>query len=147
MELKGNESTLNRPLGERAINAPAVLIHIPGYIEMIQNEKAWQHNDRNAITVFKSEDMTVVLTRLKDGASLEEVKTEGYTTLFVLEGQLQSSSGEEKNCVAGDLLIFHPAVSFSITAKKESSFLLTHFVGRMRYQNVGLKLVPILSIA
>ena len=49
------EATYNRPEGDREIDSPVLLIDIPDLIEQIKDENAWKENDRNAITVFKTE--------------------------------------------------------------------------------------------
>ncbi|MEJ0103628.1 MAG: hypothetical protein WDO19_14220 [Bacteroidota bacterium] len=96
---------------------------------MIKEEKAWQQGDRNGITVFKSEGLTLVITCLKKGANLADVRTEGYSTLFLVTGKLRCRSGdEEKLSQPGDVLIFHPLVVYSIFAEEETAFLLTHYM-------------------
>jgi len=128
MEIKNNDATRNRPYGERVLDAPAVLIHLPQYIQMIREEKAWEQNDRNGITVFKSDELSLVVTCLKKGAELEDVHTDGYSSLFVIAGSLRSQSGnDEKQIGAGDVLVFHPQITYSILAEEESSFLLSHY--------------------
>ena len=39
MDEKYNESTINRPEGERLVDAPVVQIDIPGFIKRIKREK------------------------------------------------------------------------------------------------------------
>src|SRR5690606_19743096 len=70
MEFKRNESTLNRPEGDRVLDAPYVFIDIPSYIDQVKQEKAWEKNDRNGITVYKSDRVTIVITALQAGAEI-----------------------------------------------------------------------------
>jgi quercetin dioxygenase-like cupin family protein len=128
MPIKINEATKNRPGGTRVLDAPAVLVHLPHYQEMIKHEKAWQEGDRNGITVFKNEDISVVLTTLEPGAKLENVQVRGYSTLNLLKGKISMKAGDDtKEAETGDLLIFHPFIIYSIEAVEESSFVLTHY--------------------
>ena len=61
MEEKMNESTPQRPEGERTVNAPLVTIDLPRFMEQIKKEAAWLNGPRNAITGFKSERLRLVL--------------------------------------------------------------------------------------
>ena len=67
MEIKRNEATFNRPDGDRVLDGTYVFVDIPSYIRQIKEEKAWEKNDRNGITVFKSENITQVITVLHAG--------------------------------------------------------------------------------
>ena len=128
MSIKINEATKNRPGGTRVLDAPAVLVHIPHYLDMIRHEKAWQEGDRNGITVFKNQDISVVITMLEKDAKLEEVQMKGYTSLYLLKGKISMQAGDDrKEATAGDLMIFHPCITYSIEAIEESSFALTHY--------------------
>ena len=71
MEIKRNESTRNRPEGDRVLDAPYVFANLPAFIEQVKDEKSWGKGDRNAITVFKTTNMTIVLSALKQGASIK----------------------------------------------------------------------------
>ena len=57
MDEKFNEATKNRPAGDRLLDSPVVLMDIPTFIKQLRNEKAWEENDRNSITVFKTGKM------------------------------------------------------------------------------------------
>ena len=65
MEEKFNESTINRPEGDRLLDAPFVIADLNAYIKQITEEDAWFKNDRNAITIFKGDHVTVVLIALR----------------------------------------------------------------------------------
>ena len=128
MDIKINEATKNRPEGTRVLNAPAVLVHISNFLDLIKNEKAWDESDRNGITVFKNEDITVVITSLKKDPKQEDIQTEGYSTLYLLSGNLEIKAGDDtKKAVTGDFLLFHPGIYYSILAVEESSYFLAHY--------------------
>ena len=63
MENKRNEATLNRPEGDRVLDAPYVFVNIPEFIRQLKSEEAWQKNDRNGITVFKTGRVTTEIGR------------------------------------------------------------------------------------
>ena len=48
MPVKINDATINRPDGNRIIDAPAVSIDLQQFLTQLKDEKAWEKNDRNA---------------------------------------------------------------------------------------------------
>ena len=86
MENKRNEATMNRPKGDRVLDAPYVFVNIPEFIRQLKSEETWQKNDRNGITVFKSGRVTMVLTCLHAKAILKNNLVDGIFTLQVIEG-------------------------------------------------------------
>jgi hypothetical protein len=128
MVIKNNEATANRPEGDRILDAPYVFINLPEYLRMIKDEKAWIVNDRNGITLFKGNGLTVVLTALKKGAVLNKVETEGFMTLQLLEGSVIVNTPDgNMNVQPNQMMVFRPAIQYSVSAGIESSFLLSHY--------------------
>ena len=68
MEEKFNEATQQLPEGDRAMDATLVTIDLPSFIKRIKQESTWKDSDRNAITVFKTNGMRLVLIALHAGA-------------------------------------------------------------------------------
>ena len=127
MENKRNEATLNRPEGDRVIDAPYVFINIPDYIRQLRSEEAWQKNDRNGITVFKTGRVTMVLTCLHAKAELKDVLVDGIFTIHVLEGIVRVTSPDgEVDMQANQVMAFHQLVDHSIVAQMDSVLLLTN---------------------
>jgi quercetin dioxygenase-like cupin family protein len=126
MEIKRNEATRNRPLGDRVLDAPYVLADLPAFIEQVKDEKSWEKNDRNAITVFKSDNMTIVVSALRDGAVIKDNTVNGFFTVHVLSGKLRIET-LEGDIEAGEnnLITFHPSIPHSIEAKTDTVLLLT----------------------
>lgn len=125
MENKRNEATLNRPEGDRVIDAPYVFINIPEYIRQLKSEDAWQKNDRNGITVFKTGRVTMVLTCLHAKAELKDVLVDGIFTIHVLEGIVRVTSPDgEVDMQANQVMAFHQLVDHSIVAQMDSVLLL-----------------------
>ena len=92
MEEKFNEATPQRPQGDRIVDAPLVQINLPFFIEQIRKEKPWIDSDRNAITVFKTNGMRIVLIALHKGAEMIKHSAEGLISVQVLEGQILFST-------------------------------------------------------
>ncbi|MBK5269808.1 MAG: hypothetical protein JJE22_02220, partial [Bacteroidia bacterium] len=61
MKSKSNEATALRPEGDRVLNAPLVEMDLNKFIAQLKQETTWADSDRNSITVFKSDNMTIVL--------------------------------------------------------------------------------------
>lgn len=126
MEIKANEATRNRPEGTRPIDAPAVLADLNKYISQLKYEEAWQKNDRNGITLFKTEGCTIVLTALHTNAVIDEYKAKGIVIVQVLEGHINVNIGDETiNAAAGHLVTLHDYTEHTIEALENSVVLLT----------------------
>ena len=127
MENKRNEATLNRPEGDRVIDAPYVFINIPEFIRQLKSEDAWQKNDRNGITVFKTDRVTTVLTCLRAKAVLKDNLVDGIFTIHVIEGIVRVKSPDgDVDMQANQVVVFHQLVDHSIEAMMDSVLLLTN---------------------
>ena len=124
--IKSNESTPLRPEGERELDAPMVTIDLFSLKTQIKEEETYKNSDRNAITVFKSEGMRIVLVALHEGAEMKTHTAPGIISVQVLEGNI-SFKTEQKTAdrTAGQMLALHAGIPHSVIAKKDSVFLLT----------------------
>src|SRR6187549_525713 len=121
MEIKRNEATRNRPEGDRVLDAPYVFADLPEFTRQVKDEKAWEKSDRNAITVFKTEGMTIVLTAMKEGAVIKDNTVNGFFTVQVIEGSVRMETLEGDNKMTSNQLIsFHPGVPHSIEATTDA---------------------------
>ncbi len=128
MEIRRNEATINRPEGDRVLNAPYLFIDIPSFIEQVKQEKAWEKNDRNGITVFKSDQVTIVVTALQAGAEITENTVDGLLTVQLMKGDARiKTPGGDINMQAGQIISFHPGVPHSVTAISDAVFLLSNY--------------------
>ena len=126
MQEKYNESTINRPEGERPISAPLILIDIPSYIKQIKNEKAWDENDRNSITVFKSDKLRVLIVALHKKAEMHTERPQNILSIQMIRGKIKLYTNEKTTVVEEDqLLVLHENISYRVEAVKKSVFLLT----------------------
>ncbi|HWH61942.1 MAG TPA: hypothetical protein VNS50_01640 [Ginsengibacter sp.] len=126
MENTEIDSTRNRPEGERQINSPVLLIDIPSYIEQIKNEQAWQDGDRNAITVFKSDKMRIILVALHRKAEMQTEHPENILSIQVIKGKISLIANvEETHADKEQIIALHEKIPYKIKAVKKSLILLT----------------------
>lgn len=126
MEEKYNEATHNRPEGDRPVDTPLVLIDIPQFIRQIKKEKAWDKNDRNAITVFKSDKMSIVVVAMRKKAEMTTERPENIISVQVLDGKIKLlTSNEVTELRAEEMFVLHANIPYKIEAVKKSIFLLT----------------------
>jgi mannose-6-phosphate isomerase class I len=120
------ESTHNRPEGERTIDTSQLLIDVPSFIKQIKSEKQWRKGDRNAITVFKSDKMRIVLTGLRKKAEMHTQHPENVLSLHVIDGKISLKAQFKKIKISrGQVLALHEKVPYSITAVKKTMLLMT----------------------
>ena len=125
METKFNEATLNRPKGERILDAPFVFTDIKKFSRQLLEEKAWKKNDRNGITVFKTDDLTMVLTWLHEGAVIMDNLVERLIIIQVLKGAIDftvqnGSTRLEKR----QIITVHAGVGHAIRAMEDTLLLI-----------------------
>jgi len=126
METKHNESTELRPDGGRLMDAPVVPINVPEFIQTIKNEPAWKKSDRNAMTIYKTNGMRIVLIALHEDAVMEKHTTNGIVSVQLLDGEINFNVNNESFLLKpGQIIALHRNVPHSVAAIKESVFLLT----------------------
>src|SRR5215831_18800024 len=126
MERRYNESTINRPEGERLLDAPLVKMDIYEFIQQLRNESAWQRNDRNGITIYKTQGMRIVLVIMHPDAEMRPQTIDGIVNFHVLEGLLQITTQDQKEDIeAGQMLSLHAHVQHMVKAMEETTFILT----------------------
>ncbi len=123
---KYNQATELRPEGDRLLDAQLVEIDLNSFRKQIKEEQAWVDSDRNAITIFKSDEMRLVLIAMHGGAELKTHTAPGIISVQVLEGEIVFGTAEKTaNLTEGQMVTLHKGVPHSVFAKKESTFLLT----------------------
>ena len=126
MNEKYNEATAQRPQGDRTVDAPLVSIDLELFVEQIKTEKTWEDSDRNAITIFKTNGMRIVLIALHKNAELSRHTANGIISVQVLEGKMIFNTDQRSvELSKGQLLTLHQGIPHSIVAKEETVFLLT----------------------
>lgn len=128
MEIKTNEATRNRPEGDRVLDAPYVYANIPAFIKQVKEEESYGKSDRNAITVFKTDNMTIVVLALKEGAVIKDNIVEGLLSVQVLEGAIKLETLEGDGDMGEQhLMIFHPGIPHSLEARLDTVLLITTY--------------------
>jgi quercetin dioxygenase-like cupin family protein len=107
--------------------AGAVLrFDLPAELAQLQTEPTWEFSDRNAITLVKEGDLRLTLTRLKDGARMDEHRTDGFSCVQVLEGRLRVVvAGVAHDLGPGEVIALGRQVPHEVTALEDAAFLLT----------------------
>jgi len=125
MEIKRNDATLLRPEGDRVLDAPYVFMNFDEFRKQVKEEEAWEKRDRNGITIFKTDNLTTVLTCLHKDASIKENTVDGLFQVQVLDGKIRISTDDgDSEMKEGQMMVFHPNVRHSINALKKSTLLL-----------------------
>lgn len=123
---KHNAATPLRPEGNRLLDAPMVVMDLHAFRQQIKREQAWRISDRNAITVFKSAGLRVLLVALHAGAEMKTHTSAGTITLQVLEGHISFQTDPQgAELTQGQLLALHGTIPHRVLAREESVFLLT----------------------
>jgi quercetin dioxygenase-like cupin family protein len=126
MEEKFNEATNNRPEGHRTLDAAMVTVNLSQFIKQIRDEEQWKKSDRNAITIFKSLVMLMVLIALHKDAEMVKHTAKGMISIHVLEGEIEFiTSYQTVHVSSGQVLILHEGIEHSVYARQETVFLLT----------------------
>jgi quercetin dioxygenase-like cupin family protein len=126
MEQKYNEATKLRPQGDRLIDGPLVKIDVPTFMQILRDEKTWEESDRNAITVFKTNAMRIVLMALHQGAEINRHAAAGILNIQVLTGRILINTDiQSVDLEQGQILTLHKNIIHSVIAIEETFFLLT----------------------
>lgn len=126
MENKSNDATPQRPEGDRVLSAQLVEMDLNKVIDQIKGETTWTESDRNAVTIFKSDTMRIVLMGLHEHAELKPHKVNGMISVQVLEGKINFVAEQQTSLIEkGQMIALHENITHSVVALTETFFLLT----------------------
>ncbi len=126
MEIKQNDATDLRPEGSRLLDAPSVTMDIAEFVRQIKNEESWKTGDRNAITVYKTDGMRIVVMALHKDAELKRHKADGILCVQVIDGRINFMTDESSvELETNQMIALHKGLYHSVKAIKESVFMLT----------------------
>ncbi|MCY7291146.1 MAG: cupin domain-containing protein [Ferruginibacter sp.] len=126
MENKYNDSTPQRPDGERILNADLVEMNLNQFVLQIKKESTWLDSDRNSMTIFKSEILTIVLLGLHKNAEMKTHQANGVISVQVLEGKINFNTQQKTvSLEKGQMIALHENIPHSVIALEETFFLLT----------------------
>jgi len=125
MQTKFNEATINRPEGSRILDAPFVFMDLAKYSHQLKHEEAWQKNDRNSITIFKTREFTMVLCWLREEALIMDNLVGGHVTIQVIEGTIDFSvETSTTEMTQKQMITIHPGIMHTIRAVSNSLILI-----------------------
>ena len=94
-------------------------------IEQLKCEPAWQ-NGRNAKTMVKYPDFTIVLMLMKAKTRIEEHHADGRISVQTIAGHIRMHvAGKDFDLPVGHLLALDYEVRHDVEALEDSAFLLT----------------------
>ena len=125
MENKLNEATALRPEGDRVLNAPLVEMDLNKFMQQIKAETTWQSSGHNSITIFKSEELRIVLIGLHENATLKPHSAHANISVQVLEGDRFITDSEAVLLSKGQMIALQSSITHSVEAQAESFILLT----------------------
>ncbi len=129
VENKSNEATPLRPEGDRLLDAPLVEMDLNNFILQIKHEITWATTDHNSITIFKSDNTTVVLIGMHQNAELKKHKAYGNIHVQVLEGKINFCTEQQTvSLQKGQMIALKADIPHSVLALEDSFFLLTVIV-------------------
>lgn len=127
MQTKYNEATINRPEGERVLDAPYVVTDMDTHVKHLKEEEAWEKKDYNSMTIYKTKGVTIVLTCLRNNASISNITVDGLLTVQVLTGAIDFIVDNRSIVLEQrQLITLHPEIVHTIRAREESTILLTN---------------------
>jgi quercetin dioxygenase-like cupin family protein len=133
---KHNDPTNQRPEGDRLIDGPMVSIDLALFIEQLKEEKAWKEGKRNAVTVFKTNELRIVLIALREGSEMARHVADGIISVQVLEGRMQIETDQYLvELGKGQMLVLHQEIFHSVKAVQETIFLLTVTKATVAYRD------------
>ena len=95
-------------------------------VAQLRSERAWLAGDRNAKTLVKEVDFTVVLIALRTGGRMAEHQTSGQITVQCLDGRLRLLFADEVvDLPPGRFVSLTRALPHAVEAQEDSAFLLT----------------------
>lgn len=123
---KSNQATQLRPEGDRILDSELLEIDLSKFSKQIKQEQAWINGDRNAITLFKSDGLRIVMIALHEGAEMKTHTAPGIISVQLLEGNILFRTAKQSSeLIEGQMLTLHAGIAHSVLAKKESTFLLS----------------------
>jgi hypothetical protein len=131
MEFHRNKATDRRPEGDRVLDAPFVVIDNLFASANIHAESETGQQDKVAFTVFKSDELAIVLVQLAAGQGMDPGKTAGTMLLQPRQGMLQVQINDQLlELETTQMLVIHPEMNCSILAITGSQFFLMNCMSK-----------------
>lgn len=126
------DATALRPEGDRILDTSLVEMDLNSFIHQIKNETTWATTNHNSITIFKSDNTTIVLIGMHQNAELKKHKAYGNIHVQVLEGKINFSTEQQTvSLQKGQMIALKADIPHSVQALEDSFFLLTVIVNNI----------------
>ncbi len=113
------------------VKAAIAEFSISNLSKQLKSENAWHSKKRNSVTVFKSDDLHILLVAMHAVTRMPGHKVDVPLTIQALEGRIKVITKKQTLALEkGSLIILESGISHDIEAIKESVFLLTLAIGR-----------------
>lgn len=110
----------------RTLSGPAITFSIAEEIGLLRQEPEWIAGTRNAVTVVKSANLSVVLIALRKDANLCGHQVDGPITLQVISGAVRFGvAGKPQDLAAGTVIALDKSIAHDIQAVEDSELMLT----------------------
>ena len=120
------DATTQNPERERMLFGPLVQMNLRKHIKQLKKESAWQTQDHNSITIYKSNNATIVLRGMHKKSERKHTSANGDATIQVLRDKIQVATDKKTYTLKkGQMLGIEAKIAHSIRAKRESFYLLT----------------------
>lgn len=120
-----SNATVNRPDGERLLDAAVVRFDLPEYTRKLMDERIWENTTRNSITLLHNDYMRIVLVVIKGGQEMCH-GVERALSIQVLSGRVNVETDEETFSMdEGEMAALRPRVRHFVFAEKQAVVLLT----------------------
>jgi quercetin dioxygenase-like cupin family protein len=108
------------------LTGTALTFDLVAEAEALKREPTWAQSGHNAKTLVKHPDVRVVLIALRQGARMQEHKTDQCVTLHALTGRLRVHlASEHLDLPMGALMALDHTVVHDVEALEDSVLLLT----------------------
>lgn len=108
------------------MTAAVTVLDLAQEVATLHREPAWQQSDRNAKTFVKEADLRLVLTVLKQGATVKEHHVPGTAVIQALSGRIRLRIADEMvDLATGQVMILERELPHDVEALEESAFTIT----------------------
>jgi quercetin dioxygenase-like cupin family protein len=110
----------------RILDNNLLVFNLPEEIEKIKLENTWEKGERDAITLMKSSNMSIVLIALHDKMEMNFRQTNNLISVQLIEGKMNFQTEKQSGTLnKGSLLALHEDLQHTLIAIEKSIFLLT----------------------
>lgn len=107
------------------LSGPLTMLNLSEESAALRREPAWQQGDRNAKTFVKEGDLRLVLTVLKQGATVKEHRAPGTAIVQALSGQIRLRVADQSvDLPAGQAVVLGRDLPHDVEALEESAFAI-----------------------